>query len=73
MEPGQITDPLPIAGGLAILRLVSVTLETPPEQPDVPESVRRERARERLFSQRINNFGQGYLQDLLSDALIVEQ
>lgn len=73
MEPGQITDPLPISGGLAILRLVSIELGAPQGEPDIPEARRREQLREQLFSQRINNFGQGYLQDLLGDALIMER
>lgn len=73
METGQITDPIPISGGLAILRLVSIDLEQPEDLPDVPEAERRRQLREQLFNQRITNFGQGYLQDLLGDALIVEQ
>ena len=73
MEPGQTTEPFPIPGGVAILRLVSLRLEPPRGLPDMPEIERREAVRQRLFQQRIANFGQGYLQELIGDALIVEQ
>jgi peptidyl-prolyl cis-trans isomerase SurA len=73
MEPGQTTEPFPIAGGVAILRLVSLRLEPPRGLPDMPEIERREGIRQQLFQQRIANFGQGYLQELVGDALIVER
>lgn len=73
MEPGDVTDPLPISGGLAILRLVSVDLQKPDEAPDLTDPDVRSNLREQLFNQRIASFGQGYLQELVGDALIVEQ
>jgi peptidyl-prolyl cis-trans isomerase SurA len=74
MRPGEITDPVPISGGVAILRLVSVR-EVPPSAPPDPatEEERRNGLRDQLFSERIERFGQGYLQELMRDALIVEQ
>jgi peptidyl-prolyl cis-trans isomerase SurA len=74
MQPGQTTEPFPIAGGVAILRLVSLRLEPPRGLPaDMPEIEQREAIRQQLFQQRIANFGQGYLQELVGDALIVER
>lgn len=74
LEPGGVTRPIPIAGGLAILKLDAIR-QTPREEAfaDVPEEEIRNRLREEIFGQRITSFGQGYLQELLRDALIVEQ
>lgn len=72
LRPGQTTRPIPIAGGLALLQLVSIRQEAPrPIAADDFEA--REALRIRLFNERIATFGQGYLQELLSDALIVER
>ena len=72
MRPGQVTRPFPIAGGLAILQLVSIRREAP--QPIAADDFEaREALRMRLFNERIATFGQGYLQELLADALIVER
>jgi peptidyl-prolyl cis-trans isomerase SurA len=72
LRPGQVTRPFPIAGGVAILQLVSIGREAP--QPiDAEDFEAREALRQRLFGERIAIFGQGYLQELLSDALIVER
>jgi peptidyl-prolyl cis-trans isomerase SurA len=72
MEPGDVTEPLPIPGGLAILQLVRLNLQAPEPIPDLGEPEQREALREELFVQRITSFGQGYLQELIGDALIVE-
>ena len=72
LRPGQVTRPVPISGGLAIIRLVSVT-EVRPEPIDASDPAVREELRQRLFTERIQSFGQGYLQELLGDALIVER
>jgi hypothetical protein len=73
LRPGQVTRPLPISGGIALIQLVSVTQVRPDPNapPATPEE--REALREQLFTERINSFGQGYLQELLGDALIVER
>ena len=74
LEPGGVTRPIPISGGVAILRLNSVRQEArPPRSEDVPDEELRNQLREQVFTQRITSFGQGYLQELLRDALIVEQ
>lgn len=72
LRPGQVTRPFPIAGGVAILQLVSIRQERPvPIDPEDFEA--REQLRQQLFSERIAIFGQGYLQELLADALIAER
>jgi peptidyl-prolyl cis-trans isomerase SurA len=72
LRPGQVTRPVPISGGLAIIKLVSVA-QVRPEPIDASDPAVREELRQRLFGERINAFGQGYLQELLGDALIVER
>lgn len=72
MSPGQITRPIPISGGVAILKLVS-SRSAPPRPPEGDEAQVREALRQRLFTERITAFGQGFLQELLTDALIVEK
>lgn len=69
---GGVTRPIPIGGGLAILRVDSVRFEAPGAS-DIPDEERRNRMREEIFQQRINTFGQGYLQELERDALIEER
>jgi peptidyl-prolyl cis-trans isomerase SurA len=74
LNPGQVTRPVPIAGGVAIVKLVSINQVRPDPattDPDDPEV--REALRQQLFAERIASFGQGYLQELLGDALIVER
>lgn len=73
MSPGQVTAPTPVAGGLAIIKLLSVYEQPPGPAPDADDPEVRDALRQKLFSDRINSFGQGYLQELLSDALIVER
>lgn len=72
LRPGQTTRPLPISGGLALIKLLSIRQEPPDAKAvDTPEA--REQLRQQLFASRIASFGQGYLQELLGDALIVQQ
>jgi peptidyl-prolyl cis-trans isomerase SurA len=73
LSPGQVTRPIPISGGLAILKLVSIRQEPPAPAAEPADAEAREALRQRLFTERITSFGQGYLQELLSDALIVER
>lgn len=71
LEPGGVTEPVPIAGGVAILKLLAIRQEAPGAPPEGPEGESpREALRQQLFSQRITNFGEGYLQELRGDALI---
>jgi peptidyl-prolyl cis-trans isomerase SurA len=72
LRPGQVTRPLPISGGVAIIKLVSIR-QVPPQPIDADDPEVREQLRQRLFSERIQSFGQGYLQELLGDAIIVER
>ena len=72
LRPGQVTRPVPISGGLAILKLVSIRQERP-DPADAADPAVRDALRQRLFTERITSFGQGYLQELLGDALIVER
>jgi peptidyl-prolyl cis-trans isomerase SurA len=74
LQPGGVTRPIPISGGVAILKLNSVRQEMRPPQADaVSDEEARSLLREQVFTQRITSFGQGYLQELLRDALIVEK
>lgn len=71
LRPGQVTRPVPIGGGLAILKLVSISQAPPPAEGDAVErEAAREALRQQLFTERLTSFGQGYLQELESDALI---
>jgi hypothetical protein len=63
---------MPISGGVAILKLVSVRQESP-AATEQTEDERREAVRAQLFNDRITAFGQGYLQELVSDAIIVQR
>jgi peptidyl-prolyl cis-trans isomerase SurA len=73
LRPGQVTRPLPISGGLALVKLVSINQLRPEPVPEDELPALREELRQQLFSERIESFGQGYLQELLGDALIVER
>jgi peptidyl-prolyl cis-trans isomerase SurA len=72
LRPGQVTRPLPISGGVAIIKLVSIK-QVPPQPIDAANPEVRDQLRQRLFSERITSFGQGYLQELLGDAIIVDR
>ncbi len=72
LRPGQTTRPIPIPGGIAILQLVSIRQQPP--TPIADDDIEARQALSlRLFNERISVFGQGYLQELLADALIVER
>ncbi len=73
LSPGQVTRPIPISGGLALVKLVSIGRERLPPIPEDEIPAAREQLRQLLFSERIQSFGQGYLQELIGDALIVER
>lgn len=73
LSPGQVTRPIPISGGLALVKLVSISRQMLPPIPEDEIPAAREELRQQLFAERIQSFGQGYLQELLSDALIVER
>lgn len=73
LGPGQVTRPIPISGGLAIVKLVSIGRQKLPPISEDQIPAAREEIRQQLFGARIQSFGQGYLQELLGDALIVER
>jgi peptidyl-prolyl cis-trans isomerase SurA len=75
LSPGQVTRPLPISGGVALVKLVSIAEVRPDPKaaPAADDPDAREALRAQLFNERITSFGQGYLQELLGDALIVER
>lgn len=72
LRPGQVSRPIPISGGIALLKLVSID-KVAPEKLDPKDPQVREAVRGRLFNERITAFGQGYLQELMTDALIVDR
>jgi peptidyl-prolyl cis-trans isomerase SurA len=72
LSPGQVTRPMPISGGVAIVKLMSISERRPdPKDFEGPEA--REALRQQMFASRIQNLGQGYLQELLADAVVVER
>jgi peptidyl-prolyl cis-trans isomerase SurA len=73
LSPGQVTRPVPISGGIAIIKLLSIREVRPEAAVADPTPEEREQLRQQLFTERITSFGQGYLQELLGDALIVER
>jgi peptidyl-prolyl cis-trans isomerase SurA len=73
LTPGQVSDPIPISGGLALIKLLDIRQERPGDASELTEEEQRAQLREQLFAQRISSFGQGYLQELRRDALIVEE
>lgn len=74
LSQGQVSRPIPITGGVAILKLVAVRTAPPPRPETEEEELQlREQLRQQIFTQRITAFGQGFLQEQLTDALIVEQ
>lgn len=72
LRPGQTTRPIPISGGLALIKLLSIK-STPPDTQGLDDPAIRDQLRQQLFSERITSFGQGYLQELQSDAVIVKR
>ncbi len=65
LQPGHVTRPLSVPGGVALLTVFNVT-ETPIELSEQD----RERIRERMRQQRLGRYGEGRLQELRADAYI---
>ncbi|MEM8570834.1 MAG: peptidylprolyl isomerase [Pseudomonadota bacterium] len=72
LSPGDVTQPIEIAGGVAIIKLIAIRQEVPEPNPEVTEFETREAVRRELFAERIDAFGDGYLQELRADAVITE-
>lgn len=73
MRPGQVTRPMPIGGGVALLKLISIKSQPPGPAPDASDPAVRDALRQQLFAERIGTFGQGFLQEMVNDALIVQR
>jgi peptidyl-prolyl cis-trans isomerase SurA len=69
LEPGQISPPFPVAGGVSILKLIEKRVDNA-ETLDASNPALRERIRSRLSNQRTSRLAEGLLQELRRDALI---
>ncbi|MEM8793364.1 MAG: peptidylprolyl isomerase [Pseudomonadota bacterium] len=69
LEIGQITRPVSIQGGVAILQLVERRTDGSDGNIKVSDE-ERELVRERLLSQEVNRLAEGFLQEIRRDALI---
>ncbi len=74
LSPGQVTRPMPISGGVALIKVVAIKQVPPdPKAKIADDPAARDALRQQLFIERITSFGQGYLQELIGDALIVNR
>ncbi len=73
MKAGQVAAPVPITGGLIILKVVEIRNEYPTLTTEQDVFEVRERLRLQIFSERITAFGDGFMQELVSDADIVRK
>lgn len=71
LRVGQVTGPVPIGGGVAIVKLLDTRQELPEQDPNVTREERLDAVRGELFGERIELYGQGLLQELTTDAIIV--
>lgn len=68
LEPGEVSRPLPVAGGLSLIKLVdrrAASSASPTLDPSARDAIR-----ERLISQRSARLAEGLLQEMRRDALI---
>jgi peptidyl-prolyl cis-trans isomerase SurA len=69
LQPGQVTQPLQVSGGLSILKVLekrsNVSETAGSEDPEL-----RERVRRRLINQQITQLAEGLMQELRRDAQI---
>ncbi|MEM7498091.1 MAG: peptidylprolyl isomerase [Pseudomonadota bacterium] len=68
LEPGQITEPLSVPGGLSLIRLVD--RRGGGEAGDVNDPELRERVRREIIQTQSERLAEGLLQELRRDALI---
>ncbi|MFK7943930.1 MAG: peptidylprolyl isomerase [Paracoccaceae bacterium] len=68
LEVGQVSPPLPVAGGLSLIRLMERRATAGVSQAEADAG--REAARDRLVAQRSQRLAEGMLQELRRDALI---
>ncbi len=69
LQPGQVAPPLPVTGGVSILKVVDVRSDEK-AAVDTNDPQLRDRARVRLQNERIERLAEGLLQELRRDALI---
>ena len=69
LEVGQVSRPLPVPGGISILKIVDSRVEQP-ESVDTTDPELRERVRRSLMNQQTARLSEGLLQELRRDALI---
>lgn len=67
LEPGQVSSPLAVAGGLSLIKLIEKRESASGLAAD-PEA--RAQARERLVNQQAGRLAEGLLQEMRRDALI---
>ena len=68
LQIGQVSQPLPVAGGVSLIRLLE-RRQTGSASPAATDNA-REAARDRLIAQRSQRLAEGMLQELRRDALI---
>lgn len=66
---GGVSEPLPVQGGLSILKVLEVRTESG-AGVDAADPAIREEVRSRIANQRAQRLAEGYLQELRRDALI---
>lgn len=69
LQPGQLTQPLEVPGGLSIIKVVEVRADST-GGIDASDPELREQVRRRIAGQRSGRLAEGYLQELRRDALI---
>ncbi|MEM9760944.1 MAG: peptidylprolyl isomerase [Pseudomonadota bacterium] len=68
LEPGQVGEPLPVPGGLSLIRLVD--RRGGGETGDINDPELRERVRRAIIEEQSERLAEGLLQELRRDALI---
>ncbi|MDH3668790.1 MAG: peptidylprolyl isomerase [Paracoccaceae bacterium] len=69
LKPGEVAPPLPVTGGVSILKLLDVRSDDS-DAVDTNDPQLRDRARVKLQNERIERLAEGLLQELRRDALI---
>jgi peptidyl-prolyl cis-trans isomerase SurA len=69
LSPGQIGRPLPVPGGISILKLIEKQVDVA-SMIDASDPELRDRVRNRLSNRRASRLADGLLQELRRDALI---
>lgn len=67
LGPGGVSDPLPVPGGITILKVLDTRTESGTDSSDPGI---RDELRSRIVNQRAQRLAEGYMQELRRDALI---